>query len=290
LPKGENDPTVEGGLAAAKPLVRLAVLFGGPLMNLLIGAILFSMVFLRTGVPDTSRVLITSTNAGSPAEAAGLQAGDIILTINEKPVSDTKQLQEIVAQNLGKEITMTVERKNEVLEFNATPRLNPPPDQGSLGIFMGNPVITDVNIFQAMPVAFKQMVTMSKELLIMPVRLIQGAIPSSQARLVSPIGIYTIFSRVRDVEAEQTQKDPSLANLNTIWFLGTLSIALGVTNLLPLPALDGGRIIFVLPELLFKKRIKPQYENFVHFIGFSALLLLMFILAINDIINPIVIP
>jgi regulator of sigma E protease len=290
LPKGENDPTIEGGMAAAKPGVRLAVLLGGPLMNLLIGAILFAFVFMRTGLPDTTKVEIIEVAADSPAAAAGILPGDLVTAINGQTIDSMTTLSAIVRENLGTEVEIALLRGEQALTVRATPRENPPEGQGALGIIMGNPIRPAASFLQALPLAGQQMLNLSRELLTLPVRLIQGAVPRDQARFVSPIGIYSIFQQVRDADAEQTAANPENANVTTFYFLGTLSIALGVTNLLPIPALDGGRIILLLPELLFRRRINPKYENMVNLLGFTALLALMFILAINDIVNPVVLP
>ena len=77
------------------------------------------------------------------------------------------------------------------------------------------------------------------------------------------------------------------APIRTLALLATISIALGVTNLLPIPALDGGRIIFVLPELILHKRVPAKYENMIHLIGFATLIVLMLVITAQDIINPI---
>jgi len=112
-----------------------------------------------------------------------------------------------------------------------------------------------------------------------------------EGRMVGVKGIFDIFNQVRTREQQAAAESSAPnTNLNTVYFLATLSIALGITNLLPIPALDGGRILFVLPELLFRKRIPARFENLVNMIGFSALILLMVVMTINDIANPIVLP
>jgi regulator of sigma E protease len=290
LPKGENDPSVPGGLAAAKPLVRIAVLVGGPLMNMIIAAILFAAIFTRTGLPDTSKVMIMEVNAGSPAAVAGVQVNDQILSVNGTPVKSMAQLSTLVKANLGKNVTILLQRNGQQVTLQAVPRTNPPEGQGALGIVMSNPIQANINFFQAIPAGVSQTLNMAGEIFMVPVRMIQGIIPASQARLVSPIGIYDMFAQVRTVDQTQTAQNPQSAGLTTLSFIAMISVALGFTNILPLPALDGGRILFVLPELLFGRRVKPQYENMVHLIGFAALLILMFFLAINDIINPVIIP
>jgi regulator of sigma E protease len=123
--------------------------------------------------------------------------------------------------------------------------------------------------------------------------LLSGQASPEESRLVGPKGIYDIYSAVRERDDEMVgepdQREP-LIGLNTIGFLATISIALAFTNLLPIPALDGGRILFVLPEILFRRRIPAQYENMVHLIGFAVLILLMIYVTTQDIINPIVLP
>jgi regulator of sigma E protease len=289
-PKGENDPNIPGGLAAANPWKRLAVLFGGPLMNLITGIILFSIVFTRTGAPDSTRVEINGISQNSPAESVGLRPGDLITAINHQPIDSMARLSSIVQTNLGKEITITYMRDGKTIDVTATPRLNPPPNQGSLGITMTNPV-SPINIGKALPLGALMTVEQGRELILLPGRLIRGQVPQDQARFVGPVGIFNIYQQAqqRDIESEKqiAAAEPTLPAVNRLWFLAVISVALGFTNLLPLPALDGGRILFVLPELIFRRRVPAQYENMIHMIGFIALLALMVYITTQDIVNPI---
>jgi regulator of sigma E protease len=104
--------------------------------------------------------------------------------------------------------------------------------------------------------------------------------------------MYDIYSQVRsrDLNSPSQPSSPASDSLNRFWLLGTISIALGITNLLPIPALDGGRIIFLLPELIFRKRIPAQYENMVHLIGFATLIAFMVYVTTQDITNRIILP
>ena len=124
----------------------------------------------------------------------------------------------------------------------------------------------------------------------MPIRLIMGSVPADQARFVGPKGMYDIYTQARDTDQENAGSSTPADTVNTLWLLANISLALGVTNLLPLPALDGGRIVFVLPELLFKKRIPAKFENMVNLVGFALLLLLMVAVTAQDIIKPMVLP
>jgi regulator of sigma E protease len=97
--------------------------------------------------------------------------------------------------------------------------------------------------------------------------------------------MYDIFSNLREIDQNLPEQAPS--GLNTLNFLGSITISLALLNLLPLPALDGGRILFVLPEIVLRKRIPQNYENVINLIGFSLLILLMIYVNIQDFVNPI---
>src|SRR5512138_1303681 len=101
-PKGENDPNVPGGLAAANPWKRLAVLFAGPLMNLLAAVVIYSIIFNRVGVPDATRVLIASVTPESSAAAAGFKDGDILVSGNGQQITSYEQLRTIIDSNVDK--------------------------------------------------------------------------------------------------------------------------------------------------------------------------------------------
>ena len=99
-PKGENDPDVQGGLAAASPWVRLGVLFAGPAMNLLIGVILGIILFYSLGDPVQDKVKINYIDPRTPAAEAGLQAGDLFIAVNGQEIDSTTKLQELISQIL----------------------------------------------------------------------------------------------------------------------------------------------------------------------------------------------
>jgi len=141
-PKGENNPDVEGGLAAASPWVRIAVLIAGPLANLLTAAVLFAVIFIRVGQPIPDQVMVMDVAAESPAARAGMETGDLIVFINDRVIDSSLDLREGVAENLGQETTFVVQRDNQQVPLVLTPRENPPEGQGSIGIMFGNPTQT----------------------------------------------------------------------------------------------------------------------------------------------------
>jgi len=286
---GEEDRDVPGGFSSAAPWKRILVLLAGPAMNLLTGVVLFIIMFNIIGTPDTSKVVITDVVKNSPAELSGLKANDLIQTVNSVEISSIDQLSQLITANKGKETTISVLRDGSVVSVRATPRENPPPHEGSLGIAMSNPLVK-TNVLQAIPYAFHSTGQQMKAIIQMPYQLISGKVPAEDARVVGPVGIYTMFSSARQMDSENAASNDAFSKTFTLRFMIIITIALGLTNLFPIPALDGGRILFILPELLFKKRVPAKYENAVHMIGFVLLLMLMFYITAQDILNPIKIP
>ncbi len=117
-PKGENDRTVEGGLAAASPGVRIAVSVAGPVMNILVGILLGVVIFYNLGKPVTDKVLIQQVAEGSPAAVAGLQAGDLIVEVNGSEIDSQETLKNITQQNLGTSITLVYQRDDQTYTVN----------------------------------------------------------------------------------------------------------------------------------------------------------------------------
>ena len=287
--KGEDDPNIVGGLYRANKWKRLGTLLAGPLMNLLTGILLFSLVISRTGIPEPNIIEIIGIAPGSPAEEAGLEENDIIQAVNGKEILNILEVSSLVEENLGEEITLTILQKNELEEITVIPRINPPEGEGAIGIIMQNPTRT-VGFLNAIPIGSRVALESVRQLLSVPGMLIRGEVNPQDARMLSPKGIFDVYSQVREDEREIEQDDPSLIIINIAWFFGIISISLGFSNLLPIPALDGGRILFILPEIFFRKRVPAKYENLIHLIGYSGLLLLMGYVFYQDITNPIVLP
>lgn len=279
-PKGENDASVPDGLAAASPWKRLTVLAAGPLMNILAGVLLYAVIFTRIGAPDTSQVIVIEVAPDSPAEEAGLQSGDIITRVEGTPISNTQQVHEIIYSHLGKSLEMEFTRGDRQMSIHLTPRVNPPPE-GAIGILMGNPV-KPVTFFAALPRGVTTSFEHMAVILTMPVRILQGEIQADQARLVGFKGMYDLYQNARQVDA-QAEAAPGV---NSLAFFTTITISLAVLNLLPFPALDGGRILLILPEIVLRRRIPQKYENLINFVGLALLILLMFYINIQDFVNP----
>jgi regulator of sigma E protease len=106
------------------------------------------------------------------------------------------------------------------------------------------------------------------------VNIVQGKVSPQEGRPVGYKGMYDIYQQIQ----------------NRLWFFMVISMSLGIFNLFPIPALDGGRILFTLPEILFRRRVPPKYENAIHLIGFTVLIILLIYINLQDFINPIQLP
>lgn len=286
--KGENDPQEANGFYAQNKWKRLAVMIAGPVMNLLIGIILFTIVFSSTGKTLTDQVLVQYVEPNTPAAAAGLMVDDHILQLKGTTIDSMTTLTTIVQDNLGQEMNMLVERDGQQFTLQLTPREEWPEDQGPLGIVMTNP-IQPLNFSESISSALDWTRYQGEQLIKLPSQLISGEVQSSEVRLVSPKGIYDIYAQVRTSE-EASGADQKTELLDILWFFGIISVSLGYTNLLPIPALDGGRILFLLPELITGKRLPERFEGWVNTIGFTILVMIMMFVFIKDFINPVILP
>jgi regulator of sigma E protease len=292
-PKGENDPNVEGGLAAASPWKRLAVLFAGPVMNLLTAVLIYSLIFTRVGVPDASRVLVSSVTENSPAAEAGFKDGDIFISGNGQPIRDYDELRVIVDANANKPVDFLIDRHGKQIKLTATPVMNTAADRIMIGVGLGVPFKRPSSPVETVRLGAQYTYYNVRALLALPAQMLRGTLNSEQSRLVGLKGIYDILQQTvsHDVQASASgapaSTDPVDQPVRTLELIASLSISLGIFNLFPFPALDGGRIIFVLPELIFRRRVSPRVENLVHGMGMAVLLLLMIYINVMDFINPI---
>jgi regulator of sigma E protease len=272
-PKGENDPSIEGGLAAATPWVRLGVLFAGPLMNILVGILLGILLFYTLGDRVQDKVLVAGVTAGSPAAEAGLMPDDLFISVNNEKIDSVTKLQDLIAKNLGKPVQIVVQRGGEQVEVTLVPRLEPPEGEGPMGVALDNPtrpVSLLTASYRGAYAAFENV----RGILMLPVRLLSGDAAPQEGRLVGYKGMFDIYQRIE----------------SPLWFFMMISISLGIMNLLPIPALDGGRILLTLPEIIIRRRVPVKYENAIHLVGFAVLLLLLIYINLQDFINPIQLP
>jgi len=283
--RGEEDPDAPGGLYTAPAWKRILFYLAGPTMNLLIGVVLYIVIFLRLGAaPMSDKVLIVDIAPNSPAEAAGLQAGDLVLAMNGEPIHSIDRLVQVTQANLGKQVTMTVQRDTERVTVQVVPRPNPPEGEGAIGILLSNP-LQEITAWQAVPLGIAATGVHLKMLLTLPAQLLQKQ--NQDFRLLGYKGMYDLYQNAREADR---QPDNPTSGINLLGFLVAITLSLAVLNLFPIPALDGGRILFTLPELFTGKRIPARFEIAVNFVGFMLLLLAMVYINLQDFIHPVNLP
>jgi regulator of sigma E protease len=284
---GEDDPKMPGSLASAPKRVRFVTLFGGPAMNLLLAVILFVVAFM-VGWPEASRygVLVAEVAEGSPAEAAGIKANDIILSIDDHRVETPERVKALTDERLERMTTLQLQRQGEVLQVSLTPRSQPPEGEGAMGVAIVGPWVARIEprryplgqaIVNGTGEAGKTMVMV----VMVPIQIVRGLIPVEQAR---PTGIVGIARMTADA-VEQSVDTGWL--FPVVQLAAVISIAIGITNLLPIPAFDGGRLLFVFLEAIRGKRVPPEREGAIHFIGLTALLALMLVITYFDVTTDI---
>ncbi len=295
-PKGENDPRVPGGLAAASPWVRLGVLFAGPTMNLLLGIAVFSLLFFQMGVPDYTKVQVYEVMANSPASQAGLRPNDVVVAANGKQITDSTQLHDVIYGNLDKPIELSVLRDGKTLTLTTVPSSKRPQGEGALGISMGWALIPSGSVIESVKYGSMAVYEQARLLVTLPAQLLRGNANPQTSRFIGIKGIYDLFGQAvsRDVQSREPTAPspagrPQAPTYFTLELIGVLTISLGVLNLVPFPALDGGRILFVLPELLLRRRIPPEWENGINAVGMALLLLFMLYVNVMDFVNPAIV-
>ena len=266
---------------------RTLIVIAGVTMNFLLAIVAFGIVYTFSGIPvETGDVKILEISESSPAAEADFVVGDIVRDVNGIEVASTAEFIEKVADNKGKEITITVVREegSEIKEIKASvvPRVDHPENEGSLGVAISTTEIYYPPLWQrpfiGIYYGFKDALFWTKTIIVgfamMIQRLFVGEIPRE---IAGPVGIYALTSRAAQ-----------FGTLTLINFIGILSVNLVILNLLPFPALDGGRLMFIFIEAVIGRKIVPKVEYAFHVTGMIILLSLVVIITIADVRRLIV--
>lgn len=287
--KGEdrNAPLGADSFASRSAWTRIKVLGAGVFMNFLLAWFLFSIV-LMLGFPEQvdpenrakytgpTSVQILQVQPETPAADIGLKAGDVILALDGTPVTTLNFVSDYIRNHRGTAIAIELRRGSEELTLSGTPRINAPEGEGALGISFSETAIVQYPWYQAIRLGFEQTYVKTAEILGalggMVVSIFTGA--ETKVDIAGPVGIVSLTKEMTDL---------GLAYL--LYFAAILSINLGIINILPIPALDGGRILFVLIEKIKGSPVSVNVEGYVHQIGFILLIALMILVTLNDIVR-----
>ncbi|ANY75525.1 RIP metalloprotease RseP [Paenibacillus ihbetae] len=254
---------------------RALAIFAGPVMNFILAFVLFALHIQMAGIPveNPTYVQIGEITKGMPADEANLKKGDIIESINGVAIgSDYQKMIELIAASKDKPMDWTVRRGDESFELTLTPRTMEGQEGGKVGIVPELPT-RSAGIGETITGAGTAMVDTTSIIFQGFRQLIQQF---SMDDLGGPVRTFEVTGQIAKQGIEQL----------TYW-AAILSLYLGIFNLLPIPALDGSRLVFLGIEALRGKPIDPNREGMVHFIGFAMLFLLMIAVTYNDILRLI---
>lgn len=291
--KGENgeNKNDEDSFSRKSAWIRTKVLVAGVLMNFILAWILISIVFML-GAPQAidsqgannlnSKIQISTISPNTPAESAGLKIGDEIIKEQKNPIgevvkiSNIEDFQKYVKNNAGQEIVLALKRGEQVLEIKIAPRKDAPEGQGLLGILLVETAITEYSWYQSIWEGLRTTLNLILAILVALFGIIKSLFMGQGvgADVAGPVGIAVLTKQVT-----------GLGLVYIFQFTALLSINLGIINILPIPALDGGRILFVLIEKIKGSPVSHKVEQAFHSVGFLLLILLLVLVTFKDVMR-----
>lgn len=275
-----TDPTSFAGKSA---WTRIRVLAAGVFMNFLFAWFLISVVFML-GLPQPiepadhgkfadAKIQVLTVGKGTPAEMMGLSMGDAIVSINGEAITTLDQVTQAISSHKGQTITVVVDRFGKPLTLSGTPRTEYPATEGALGISFSETAVVSYPWYEAIYRGAIATYDITLAILgafgMMIASLFGGA--KTALDVTGPVGIVYLTKQMSDLGL------PYL-----LQFAALLSINLGIINILPIPALDGGRILFILIEKLKGSPVSHRVEGMIHQVGFILLLVLMLLVTVRD--------
>ena len=272
---GEDEATTEEGSFASKSVwTRISVIAAGPIFNFILAFVLSVIIIGSIGV---DKPVILAVSEGFPAAEAGIQKGDTILKMNGTKIRLSREVTNYVTFHQGEDVTFVYEHEGE----ERTVTLSLEQNEGGRYIFGLSTVSSyrekvgawETLKYSAYEVKYWIQTTISSLKM-----LFTGQVGIND--MSGPVGVVTIIG---DTYKESAADGGFYIWLNMLNISILLTANLGVMNLLPLPALDGGRLVFLIIEAIRRKRIDPEKEGMVHFVGLMLLMVLMIVVMFNDI-------
>lgn len=264
--------------------VRIQVTVAGVLMNLLLAWVLIAIVFMiglpqpiaesdRAKYPD-AKVQILAVAPNTPAASIGLQPGDIIQSLDGQQITNLEQVGTHIRSHKGQDITIQVNRFGKEITLHGTPRLEDEANEGALGISYSLTALVHYGFLESVGQGFTTTLSITGAIFHAFGKMIMGLFGGqggAAADITGPVGIVYLTKQMSDL---------GIAYL--LQFAALLSINLAIINILPIPALDGGRILFILIEKIKGRPLNQRVEGMIHQIGFTLLLFLMLFVTVKD--------
>lgn len=257
----------EDSFLGKKAWQRIVVMLAGPVMNLVVAGFLLGAVFMLMGVPSNSNV-IGSVLEDSPAAISGLLAGDEVVAVNDVPVANWQDLVGSIQGSKGNEIEFLVQRDGREETFLVVPQVSAEDGIPKVGITQK---MKTPNFFFSLYEGFRETAYFSVNMLSILGKMVTREVP---VELTGPVGMVDMVDTAM-----------SYGFINILYFAALLSINLAIFNLLPIPSLDGSKILFVILEKLRGKPVPPEKENVVHFVGIICLMVLAVFVTYQDILK-----
>jgi len=271
-----SEPDWDRAFFAKPAWQRIIVVTAGVFMNFILAVAIATYLFSSQGIPkDTHTVVISQVDKNSPAQAAGLKNGDVVKTVDSKEIITTENLIKITNDKKGQEVKLVVLRGGREIPVSLTPRQNPPEGQGAMGIAIDQNIIYQKYPF---PLSILYATKQAAQDSILVVKGFVDVIKTIVTSFTIPEGVAGPVGMAQ-LTGEFVQIGPN-AVLALVYML---SLSLAVLNILPIPALDGGRLLFIVIELVTRRKVNPKYEAYAHLVGIILLLTFLAFISIKDV-------
>lgn len=286
--------------AAKSVFQRVGVVVSGVTMNILLALVLFAIVLSFLGFKEQipllrpyqfwaveqqtkTSVVVSGVTKDSPAQKVGLKKGDQIVRVGQVEVGSSEELVGEIKKSAGEKIVLGVKTSGqEVAEIEIVPRVNPPRGEGALGVELVMFKVAELSYVTPLQKVFSpairavNMVAYSFSLLgeMIGQSFTTGNFRALSSAVSGPVGVTNLAGDILKT------RSPLIPYID---FIGLLSLNLAIVNILPIPALDGGRLLFLVIEGVFRKKIKAEIERWVHTVGMALLLALIILITFSDI-------
>jgi len=264
--EGEDEESNKPGSFGTKSILqRASVIFAGPFFNLVLAVIFLIPVFIYMGSPTTTLEILENT----PAAKVNLQTGDIVKSVNGEEINSWNEFTKIISSSKGEELSIAVDRNNKTVKVNVMPEKN---EDGTYMI--GVTYKKDRSIISAIKQSFIQTGQITIQMITFLKQMITGTVPGGFTNSVAgPVGVISIVSGAAKTGI-----------MNLLYLGSIISLNLAIINLVPFPALDGGRLLLLFIEWIRGgKKINPDKEAMINMIGFCALMAFMVFITYNDV-------